>query len=174
MKQRIAEPALACESVRRARRLVETVARYLLRWTSPATPFGLFAGVAPLDIRARASVSWSGTHRTVLRPDGAFVDEQVKRIERPEVLRTVDVVTNSIGFARGCSWILPGAGAEDGAATDDHLWDIEIDLTRPVRLAVETARRPIPFIDLAVVRQALHDFVASDGARPDGLTCQTL
>ncbi|WP_410597229.1 lantibiotic dehydratase [Amycolatopsis sp. lyj-23] len=154
VQQRIAEPPLACESVRRARRLVETVARYLLRWASRATPFGLFAGVAPLDIGARASVRWSGTHRTVFRPDGAFVDEQVKRIERPEVLRTVDVVTNSVGFARGCSWILPGAGAGDGAGTDDHLWDIEVELTRPVRLAVETARRPIPFSDLSAALAA--------------------
>ncbi|MGQ0776910.1 MAG: lantibiotic dehydratase [Pseudonocardiales bacterium] len=149
VERQIAEPPLGCETVRRMRRLVETVARYLLRWTSRATPFGLFAGVAPVEFGGRAMVQWSGEHQTVFRPDGVFVDEQVERIEQLDTLRTVEVVTNSLGFARGRSWVVPGTGAEDRAGTEDHLWDIEVDLTRPVRLAVEIARQPIPFSDLA-------------------------
>lgn len=149
VERRIAEPPLGRETVRRVRRLVETVARYLLRWTSRATPFGLFAGVAPVHIGGRATVRWSGEHQTVFRPDGVFVDEQVERIEQLDTLRTVDVMTNSLGFARGRSWIVPGTGAEDHTGTGDHLWDLEVELTRPVRLAVEIARQPIPFSDLA-------------------------
>ena len=149
VERRIAEPSVGRETVRRLRRLVETVARYLLRWTSRATPFGLFAGVAPVKFGARATVRWSGEHRTVFRPDGLFVDEQVERIEQLDTLRTVDVVTNSLGFARGRWWIVPGVGAEDRAGTGDHLWDVEVELTRPVRLAVEIAREPIAFSDLA-------------------------
>jgi hypothetical protein len=37
----------AALETRRLRRLVEAVVRYLLRWTTRATPFGHFAGVAP-------------------------------------------------------------------------------------------------------------------------------
>lgn len=149
VERRIAEPPLGRETVRRMRRLVETVARYLLRWTSRATPFGLFAGVAPAHIGARATVRCGGEHQTVLRPDGVFVDEQVERIEQLDTLRTVDVMTNNLGFARDRSWIVPGTGAQDRSGTEDHLWDLDVELTRPVRLAVEIARQPISFSDLA-------------------------
>ncbi|MEV6985425.1 lantibiotic dehydratase [Sphaerisporangium sp. NPDC051017] len=49
--------ALARESIqtRRLRRLVEATVRYLLRWTTRATPFGRFAGVAPVELGPRAA-----------------------------------------------------------------------------------------------------------------------
>jgi thiopeptide-type bacteriocin biosynthesis protein len=129
---------------RPVRRLVEALARYLLRWTSRATPFGLFAGVAPVEVSTRARASWGGDHRVVIRPDGLLLDEQAERIEaRLATLRKVSVVTNCVGFARGRSWVVPGASAEG------QLWDAEVDLTRPMRLAVDAARRPIAFSDLA-------------------------
>jgi thiopeptide-type bacteriocin biosynthesis protein len=149
VQRQIAAPPLGRETVPRVRRLVESVARYLLRWTGRATPFGRFAGVAPAHLGSRATVQWRGEHQTVVRPDGVFVDQQVERIERLDTLRTVDVVTNSLGFARGRAWIVPGTGAEDRSGTAEHLWDLEVELTRPVRLAVEIARQPIRFSDLA-------------------------
>lgn len=150
VERQIAAPPHAYDTVRQVRRLVETVARYLLRWSSRATPFGLFAGIAPVEFGRRAAVWWGGEHQTVVRPDGVFVDEQVERIElRLDALRTVQVITNSLGFARGRSWVVPGAGAEDKAMQPaSGLWDVEVDLTRPVTLAVETARQPIAFNDL--------------------------
>jgi hypothetical protein len=42
--------------------VVESVIRYVLRLTSRATPFGLFAGVAPLRIGSTASVRWDERH----------------------------------------------------------------------------------------------------------------
>lgn len=41
---------------RRLRRMVEATVRYLLRWTTRATPFGRFAGVAPVEFGPRAAV----------------------------------------------------------------------------------------------------------------------
>jgi class I lanthipeptide synthase len=145
VERQIASPAPAARSATRpVRRLVETLARYLLRWSSRATPFGLFAGIAPVEFSTRAKAAWGGDHRVVNRPDGLFLDEQVERIEqRLATLRKVPVVTNCLGFARGRSWVVPGVSAEG------HLRDAELDLTRPLRLAVEAARRPIGFSDLA-------------------------
>ncbi|EFC79895.1 Lantibiotic dehydratase domain protein [Parafrankia sp. EUN1f] len=58
--------ALAEEAVqaRSLRRLVEATVRYLLRWTTRATPFGRFAGVAPVTMGpARRSAGGSGITR---------------------------------------------------------------------------------------------------------------
>ncbi|CNE64599.1 thiopeptide-type bacteriocin biosynthesis domain [Mycobacterium tuberculosis] len=130
---------------RRLRRLVEATIRYLLRWTTRATPFGHFAGVAPVEFGPRAAVHWSGRHRAAARPDDRFVAEHTVRAERDlSVLRTVAVMTNSLGYARGGRWVLPCAHTEH-----DRIFDVEIDLTAPVRAAVEQAASPIAFTDLA-------------------------
>lgn len=149
VERHIAAPPHARDEVRQVRRLAETVARYLLRWSSRATPFGLFAGVAPIKFGGRAVARWGGDHQTVFRPDGVFVDMQVQRIEqRLDALRAVEVMANNLGFARGLSWVVPGV--DNG----DRLSDVEVDLTRPVRLAIEAARQPIVFSDLAATLAA--------------------
>ncbi|MFC4049049.1 lantibiotic dehydratase [Actinomadura syzygii] len=130
---------------RRLRRLVESTIRYLLRWTTRATPFGCFAGVAPVEFGSRAAVHWSGRHRAVARPDDRFTAEQAARAERDlPFMRTVAVMTNPLGYARGGRWVLPCARAEH-----DRMWDVEIELTDPVQAAVEQAASAIAFADLA-------------------------
>jgi thiopeptide-type bacteriocin biosynthesis protein len=130
---------------RRLRRLVEATIRYLLRWTTRATPFGYFAGVAPVELGPHAAAHWSGQHRAMARPDDRFIAEHTALAERElSILRTVAVMTNSLGYARGGRWVLPCAHTEH-----DRMWDVEIDLTEPVRAAVEQATSAIAFRDLA-------------------------
>lgn len=130
---------------KRLRRLVESVVRYLLRWTTRATPFGTFAGVAPVRFGTRAAARVGDAHHTVARPDGRAVAEHTAETEQDIVtLRAAAVVTNSLGHRRGDRWVLPCART-DG----DRRWDVGIRMTGPVRAAVETARRPILFADLA-------------------------
>ncbi len=130
---------------RRFGRMVDSTVRYLLRWTTRATPFGTFAGVAPVEFGARASVRWGEAHQVVTRPDGTFVAEHTGRAEQDlAALRDVAVVTNSVGYQRGEVWVLPCLRG-DG----DRRWDIEIRLTRPVRAAIRAARSPVMFGDLA-------------------------
>lgn len=139
--------ALAGEPIRtrRLRRLVEATVRYLLRWTTRATPFGHFAGVAPVELGPRATVRWGERHTPVSRPSDRFVAEHTAPAERDlATLRTVPVMTNTLGYPRGGTWVLPCARAGNG-----RMWDLEIDLTAPVRLALETASSPIAFADLA-------------------------
>lgn len=139
--------ALADEPIRprRLRRLVEATIRYLLRWTTRATPFGHFAGVAPVEFGPRATVRWGERHTPAARPNGRFVDEYAASAERDlTTLRTVQVMTNALGYARGGTWVLPCA-----RTGNDRMWDVEIDLTSPIRLALEAAASPIPFRELA-------------------------
>ncbi|MBM0255747.1 lantibiotic dehydratase [Micromonospora sp. 4G55] len=132
-------------SLQRLRRLVQSAVRYLLRWTTRATPFGTFAGVAPVQFGARASVRLGEAHRAVSRPDGQFVAEHTARAEQDlTTLRTVAVVTNSLGYRRGDRWVLPCAHA-----SADRRWDVEIRLTGPIRAAIQAARSPVRFAELA-------------------------
>jgi lantibiotic biosynthesis protein len=145
LAERIAR-ALSDEAVprQRLRRLVEAVVRYLLRWTTRATPFGTFAGVAPIQFGAHAAVRVGEAHRAVARPDGGFIAEHVTRAEQDLArLRTVALVTNSLGYQRGGKWVLPCARAEG-----DRRWDVEIRLTGPVEAAIQAARSPVGFTEL--------------------------
>ncbi|WP_329260803.1 lantibiotic dehydratase [Actinoallomurus sp. NBC_01490] len=131
---------------RRLRRLVEATVRYLLRWTTRATPFGTFAGVAPVEFGSHAAIRWGEEHYAATRPDEKFIAQHTALAERDlATLRTVAVVTNSRGYPRGDRdrWVLPCARADGG-----RVWDVEIDLTGPVWLAVQSAASPIMFGDL--------------------------
>src|SRR5690606_24668070 len=108
-------------------------------------PLGQFAGVAPVELGLRAAVHWSGLHRAVARPDDRFIAEHTALAERElPVLQKAAVVTNPLGYARGGRWVLPCARVEHG-----RIWDVEIDLSDPVRVAIEQASSPINFNDLA-------------------------
>jgi thiopeptide-type bacteriocin biosynthesis protein len=129
----------------RLRRLVMSAVRYLLRWTTRATPFGSFAGVAPVRFGARAAVRVGEAHRAVARPDGRHVVEHTAHAEQDlTALRRVAVVVNSLGYERGGKWVLPCARA-DG----DRRWDVEVRLTGPVRAVIQAARSPVRFANLA-------------------------
>jgi len=156
--------ALAEESIetRRLRRLTESTVRYLLRWTTRATPFGRFAGVAPVALGPRAVVRWAERHHAVTRPDGRFIAEHTTAAERDLAkLRTVTVVTNTLGYRRGRVWVLPCARVEGYT-----MWDIEIGLTDPVRLAIEAASAPIAFGELIAT---MTNRLASDTATAERL-----
>ncbi|MGW0504788.1 lantibiotic dehydratase [Micromonospora sp. NPDC003241] len=132
-------------SVERLRRLVESTVRYLLRWTTRATPFGTFAGVAPVEFGDRAAVRWGEAHRSVASANGQAIAEHTVRAERDlTVLRRVAVVTNAVGYRRGGVWVLPCARSDA-----ERRWDIEVRLTDVVRAAVEGAAGPVGFGVLA-------------------------
>jgi class I lanthipeptide synthase len=114
----VASPTLArtvqdvCDGLadqpRRVRRVVESMVGYLLRMTSRATPFGLFAGVAPAGLGSRASVRWGEHHRAVARPDAVWLTEVITRLEtQPNVLSALPVVANNLSFVRGDRLVVP-------------------------------------------------------------------
>jgi thiopeptide-type bacteriocin biosynthesis protein len=130
------------------RRVVESVIRYLLRMTSRATPFGLFAGVAPLRIGSVASVRWGGRHRAVARPDAAWLGELITHLEaRPEVLRRLPVVANNLGFVRGNRLVVP-CQQHPGSPGAARPGDVSVRHTRAVQAVVQAARAPITIGEL--------------------------
>jgi class I lanthipeptide synthase len=149
----VASPALArrvgdvcggrVQQPRRVRRVVESVIRYLLRMTSRATPFGLFAGVAPLRLGSRASVRWGEQHRPVARPDAAWLAELITQLEaRPEVLRRLPVVANNLGFVRGDRLVVP-CQQRPGVAGQVRPADVSVRHTRAVQTVIQAAKSPV-------------------------------
>lgn len=135
------------------RRLIEAIIRYLLRWMTRPTPFGRFAGTVPARLGPRASAVWGERHHAVIRPDEEFIAGHAARIEQsPGLLRRAAVMTNSLGFPRGGKWVLPCYST----GGDGRVLDAEIELTAPIRLAVETAAVPVRFADLAAKMAAAY------------------
>ncbi len=133
---------------RRVRRVVESVIRYLLRMTSRATPFGLFAGVAPLRIGTTASVRWGERHHAVARPDAAWLAEVITQLEaRPEVLRRLPVVANNLGFARGDRLVVPCQHCP-GVAGEAVPGDVSVRHTRAVQVVIQATQSPITLGEL--------------------------
>lgn len=132
-------------SPQRLRRLTQAAVNYVLRWTTRATPFGVFAGIAPVRFGAHTTVRLGEDHRVVTRPDGEFIAEHVGRAEHDlAALRAVEVLTNQLGYERAGRWVLPCARSMNGRRCD-----VEVGLTGPVQAAIHAARSPVRFADLA-------------------------
>ncbi|MFB4298471.1 lantibiotic dehydratase [Actinomadura sp. NTSP31] len=134
-----------CRRQRRVRRVVLSVASYLLRWQRRPTPFGLFAGVAPAHVGDTARVSWGTKHLTAVRPDGGWLADIVDGLNRcPELLQRLSVVANDAGQVRGDRFVVPRAPVDGGSEQLAPL-ETSVRLTRPLAAALQAARRPVTF-----------------------------
>ena len=125
----------ACDP-RRLRLLMLAVARYALRMSGRATPFGLFAGVAPASVGPDLRVRWGEDHRPVLRAGASWLADAVTRLEAyPELLARLPVVANNLAFTRDGRLVAPdqqhvgGWGEGRGLAVPVEL---SVRLTGPV------------------------------------------
>lgn len=130
-----------------ARRVVLAVMRYLLRATSRATPFGLFAGVAPATANRTGTVRWGSGHRPVARLQAAWLAEVTDRLESDPRLRPHLLVrVNNLLVQRAGEVILAYRAAKNdpqGAPTHLH-----IKATSTLRAALDLAAEPIRWADL--------------------------
>ncbi|GAO08699.1 putative lanthionine biosynthesis protein [Streptomyces lydicamycinicus] len=134
--------------VRQVRRTVLSVIRYVMRMTSRATPFGLFAGVAPAEFGAETAVRWGERHRALARADSAWLSDVIGQLEAvPEVLCRLPLMANAAVFLRGNRLVVPypprRRPVEGGAVAEARL-----RYTAPVRVAVEAARAPVRYDEL--------------------------
>ncbi|WP_055483637.1 lantibiotic dehydratase [Sphaerimonospora mesophila] len=131
------------------RRAVLSVMRYLLRASSRATPFGLFAGVAPARITAATdlpAVRIGDAHRPIARVAAEWLAAVVQRLEGETALRRrLTVTANNLVFERDGRLVL-----EHRASTvaDGAPGEVSVRATGPVRTALRLARDPLPVTDL--------------------------
>lgn len=134
---------------RQVRRTVLSMAKYLLRMTGRATPFGLFAGVAPASFGPEPAVRWGEGHHAVARAGSSWLADVVARLEScPELRERLQLVANNLSFVRGGRLVVPYPPRSHGK---HRTAPVEVSMlhTPAVRLAVEAARSPIRSDELA-------------------------
>lgn len=142
------------------RRAVLSTLRYLLRASSRATPFGLFAGVAVARIGNAAALRAGTGHRGVARADAAWVTGVIERLEADAELRPhLTVLVSNLAVERDGHLVIEhrSRGAAGGAPER-----VQIRVTRPVLAALEAARCPIRVADLAGKLAARFPAVSQD------------
>ncbi|MFD7897417.1 lantibiotic dehydratase [Streptomyces sp. NPDC059743] len=130
------------------RRTVLAVLRYLLRARTRATPFGLFAGVAAARIGTTPELRVGTGHHVVARRDAARSTALVNRFEQHPALRPhLMLLASSLAVERDGHVVIEHrpSGTTDGGPEHVH-----VRVTAPVREALDGARTPILWSDLAV------------------------
>ncbi len=143
---------------RQVHRAVEALVRYLLRWTTRPTPFGRFAGIAPVDLADHAFVRWGGQHVIAERADATWLADLITRLEaRPDILRRTLVQANNLGFRRGAEWIMPCQPAEEG-----RFADVALTLSPPISRVLAETSTPIRFSRLLARMSAAYPDVPAE------------
>jgi lantibiotic biosynthesis protein len=131
---------------RRARRMALAVARYLLRAGSRATPYGLFAGVAPAGFAAAPEVRFARHHWARLRPDTQWLHMVIADLESDaELLTRLPVTANTLCRAIGDRLRIP---ATTGVGAAAGLIEVSLRLTPAVAFALDVAKSPVRCGDL--------------------------
>lgn len=151
---RVASPSLAGQLDRvrtgevgelgRLRRCAVSLMRYLIRSRSRPTPFGMFAGVAPVQVGATTQVSWGGEHQAVARPDALWLHDYAQHLtaqDRHE-LTVVAASTLRVSGDRLVREWLPGTTEPDEAVP------ISVRHTPATAMALEQARAPRPLREI--------------------------
>ncbi|MEU8266401.1 lantibiotic dehydratase [Sphaerisporangium sp. NPDC049002] len=150
--------------VKELRRAIVSAASYLLRWQRRATPFGLFAGVAPAMV-GPTMAKVGAEHRAVVRADAEWLTMLIDQVERHLELRArLMVMADSAGIVRDGRFIVT-ARAQVGARTPGPLRDASVRHTRPVQFALARAASPIQFDALAVELAARFPGTSPDKVR---------
>ncbi|MGH3869865.1 MAG: lantibiotic dehydratase family protein [Pseudonocardiaceae bacterium] len=154
----VASPVLAgrveavCDGLRpgagQVRRMVVSLARYLVRMRGRATPFGVFAGVAALRFGPRFLTRWTDDHYVRTRADAVWLAAVIASLEScPALRRRLPVTVNDLVVVRGERLVAPwqpGAGAP-GRGTSV---EVSVRHTPPVQTIMQAVRSPIRIGDL--------------------------
>jgi thiopeptide-type bacteriocin biosynthesis protein len=154
---------------RDARRAALAVARYVLRATSRATPFGLFAGVAVARLAPVGAVRIGAAHQAVARVSAEWLTAVVDQLERDPALRPhLTVRANNLLTERGGQLVLEHRASDVAGGAPTH---ISGRLTSPVRAVLSTAADAIG-VDQLVAKVATD--LGQDPAIVEGLIAQLI
>jgi lantibiotic biosynthesis protein len=137
--------ALAPEKAARA---ALSLARYAARMRGRATPFGLFAGVAPAHAGAAADCDWQHGYRAAARAEGQWLAAVVAALEACAPLRRhLRVVANNLVAVRGdrlvVGWLPHASQATWGAQAE-----ISLRRSPAAEAALRLAQSPVAVADL--------------------------
>ncbi len=142
------------------RRVVITVMRYLLRAATRATPYGLFAGVAPVTVGRLGRVRLGTAHRPVARIPAAWLAAVIDQVEAdPRVRPHLVMRANNLLVERGEHLVLEHRASRAPRGAPMHL---RIRSTAAIRAALALAAEPIRGRDVT------DKIIAACGAPPDG------
>jgi thiopeptide-type bacteriocin biosynthesis protein len=128
---------------RTVRRTAISLARYLLRMQHRATPFGLFAGPAPVRFGPHTRVRWSTEHRAFARADAQWLHDVITTMEHdPQVLRRLPVTVNPLCTVRGNYVTVQHQPGASGPT------DTRLRRTPALEAVLSLARAPIAVGDL--------------------------
>ncbi|WP_129841978.1 lantibiotic dehydratase [Streptomyces sp. RFCAC02] len=128
------------------RKAVVALMRYLLRASSRATPFGLFAGVAPARIGGVSAARIGTGHQAAVRPDATWLATVVEHLEADQLLQPrLTVQAHPLAVQRDGHVVLEHRPAS-GSGAPEH---VRVRLTTPVKAALDAAHIPIRTADLA-------------------------
>jgi hypothetical protein len=149
--------------VRRARRAALAVARYAIRYAHRSTPFGLFAGVAPVEFGQTSVVHVGEGHQVFCRPDPVSLDAAISAREADwELMAEVALCVNNLARVRGGRVNVPSEGASE----------YSLALTPAVALVLEAAKSPIQYS--ALVGKLADEFPEVDQRRRAALVSELL
>ncbi|MBR8642846.1 lantibiotic dehydratase [Streptomyces tuirus] len=126
------------------RRTAVSLARYRLRMQHRATPFGLFAGPAPIRVGHTARVQWGAEHRAFAGADAVWMNDVITALERDlDVLRHLRVIADPTCTVRGASiTVQHQPGGPDGPT------DTRLRRTPALEAVLALASSPIAVGDL--------------------------
>lgn len=126
--------------VRRMRRAALATARYAIRYARRSTPYGLFAGVAPLGFAQATSVRFGEKHQAVTRPDPVGLEEILSAWESDAArMADAEVCVNTLIRQRDQHIHVPSEGDAE----------FRLALSPALRLVLDLARSPIAYRQLS-------------------------
>ena len=161
LTERAAAVISGTASATNTRAVTLAVLRYLLRATTRATPFGLFAGVAPATANRDGSIRWGDAHRPVARLQASWLAVVLDRLESDARLRPhLMVCANNLLVHRADRLVLEyRADPSDPRGAPTHL---RITATEVIRAALALTAEPIRWADL------IDKLVADDAGPREG------
>ncbi|MET3985707.1 lantibiotic dehydratase [Streptomyces sp. PvR034] len=134
---------LASRTDGQLRKAALSVVRYEARTRSRCTPFGLFAGVAPVRIGTSAKVSWPGPASSRTRVDLDWLSRLIRQLELDGALLPHLTVHAHTGvFPRGGRLVMATPSNPGTAAGDAARSEVSVRVTPVVTAALELASSP--------------------------------
>lgn len=125
---------------RRLRRAALATARYAIRYARRSTPYGLFAGVAPLGFHHATSVRIGDAHQAVARPEPTGLEEMLSAWESDAArMADAEVCVNTLIYQRDQHIHVPSEGDAE----------FRLALSPALRIVLDLARSPIGYRQLS-------------------------